>query len=172
MILVALHALAGQVPADSIDELWIFPTRRSGQSESTVVVASAFVPGDDERRRIITAHCSTRPEPGKRKPVSRQTIAEQGVAPAELVGRLVDGVMRRLDEELAALAPRAIQIGGKGERWDELLAELTGATEQAAAPEGSAPAAPPAGSVSAPGSPAGSAPGSTPSSAPGPQPSP
>jgi hypothetical protein len=134
MIRAALHALARHLPTDAIDELWIFPTRRSGKNESAVVVASAFVEPDDERRRIITSLCTLRSEAGKKKP--DESITEQGIVPAERIARLVDGVMRRLDEELAALTPRQIHIGGETTRWEELLAESasgSGAPDKASA---------------------------------------
>ncbi len=37
-----LQALARALPPEAIDELWIFPPRRIGGGQSTVVVASAF----------------------------------------------------------------------------------------------------------------------------------
>lgn len=147
MTLDVLHALAPQVPAETIDELWIFPTRRSGKSESAVVVASAFVSPGDDRRRIITAHRTIRPELGKK--VAQEVITEQGIAPAERVPRLVEGVLRRLDEELAALTPRAVRIAGEVERWEELLTELAAAPAQGATPAQTAVPVP----VPAPGSP-------------------
>lgn len=140
MILDVLHGLAKQVPAEMIDELWIFPTRRSGKSESAVVVASAYVGPGDDRRRIITAHRTIRPELGKK--VAQEVITEQGIAPAERVPRLVEGVLRRLDEELAALTPRAVRIAGEVERWGELLTELAEAPVQGATPAQTAAPAP------------------------------
>ncbi len=127
ILLAALDGLVQQAPVPTIDEIWIFPTRRSGATESTVIVASVFVEEDGERRRILTAHHTARHEQGKgraRKVVAQLSIIEHGVAPADRVGRLVDGVMRRLDEELAALPPRALRIEGEVERWEELIAEL------------------------------------------------
>ena len=48
--------------------------------------------------------------------------AEHGAAPAERVGRVVDGVFRRLDDE--AEPPRHARIAGDREKWAELLATL------------------------------------------------
>jgi hypothetical protein len=129
----ALDALVRQAPVSAIDELWIFPTRRSEKSQSTVIVASAFAEGEDDRRRILTAHLTTRQEMGRR--VVQEIVAEQGVAPADRVGRLVDGVMRRLDEELAALPPRAVRIGGELAAWEEMLATIAASDDGAAAAE-------------------------------------
>jgi hypothetical protein len=129
-ILAALEELARQTPVETIDELWLFPTRRLGTIESTVLVASAFVEGDEARRRVLTIHHTVRSVAGSKKPLVQQTAAEHGVAPAERIARLVDGVLRRLDEELAALPPRAVKIGGVGERWGELLSELRDVTPE------------------------------------------
>lgn len=134
-ILAALEELTRQTPVETIDELWLFPTRRLGTVESTVLVASAFVEGGEARRRVLTVHHTVRSVAGSKKPLVQQTAAEHGVAPADRIARLVDGVLRRLDEELAALPPRAVRIGGEGERWGELLDELRGAAPETARPE-------------------------------------
>jgi hypothetical protein len=129
-----LAGLAGEVRVEMIDEIWIFPSRLSGKQESTVIVAAAFVEGAGDRRRILTAHHIARQEEGKRrvrKVSEQQTITEQGVVPADRVERLVEGVLRRLDEELAALPPRAVRIGGEAERWEELLDEFRDTPEVA-----------------------------------------
>ncbi|HEX9105878.1 MAG TPA: hypothetical protein VF832_01590 [Longimicrobiales bacterium] len=171
-----LQALARALPPEAIDELWIFPPRRIGAGQSTVVVASAFeqpaqaaapeaapdqnvlefpaapnppvdetvepepagepeepgvagegdVAADDDvasdRRRILTARFTL----GKNKqhqPELRHELAEHGAAPAERVGRVVDGVFRRLDDEPEP--PRHARIGGERDRWLELLASLS-----------------------------------------------
>lgn len=132
LILGALAGIAGAVPAEEIDEIWIFPPSRGGEVESVVAVAAAFVPEEPERRRVLTAHLTARrEEPGKgarRRPRPIEpTVIEQGIAPADRIARVVDGVMRRLDEELAALTPKKVEIGGKAARWEELIEEMGGA---------------------------------------------
>lgn len=130
LLLAALAGLAKQLPVDTVDELWIFPARRSGEIESVVLVASAFVPDDAERRRIVTTHLTARREQGRkaaRMPAvtpAESIIVEQGVAPADRIERVVNGVMRRLDEELAALPPRPVKVGGESAAWDALVAEI------------------------------------------------
>ena len=175
-----LQALARALPPEAIDELWIFPPRRIGAGQSTVVVASAFeqsppapagpaivqdpaeivagdiapqgeaLPGaaadddtdadlagadevaasgdvaspDDEpsdRRRILTARFTLGKNP-QHQPELRHELAEHGAAPAERVGRVVDGVFRRLDDEPEP--PRHARIAGDREKWAELLATL------------------------------------------------
>jgi len=130
LLLAALEGVVRHLPATALDELWIFPPRRHGEVESVVVVAAAFVPDDAERRRILTSHLTARRDDLKKAARKRGAkaiepiVVEQGEAPAERIGRVVDGVMRRLDEELAALAPRPVKIGGEEARWEELIAEL------------------------------------------------
>ncbi len=135
-----LQALARALPPEAIDELWIFPARRVGGSQSTVIVASAFEPnagaatgpeGSDaeagqtaeaapDRRRIITARFTLGGDAHARE--LRQELAEHGAAPAERIGRVVDGVVRRLDDEPAP--PRHARIAGDASRWLELLEHL------------------------------------------------
>ncbi len=167
-----LRALARALPPEDIDELWIFPPRRIGSGQSTVVVASAFEQpsgpkaegsGSDEdaaaghigspepapddvaqptdppaapepdtdtgdevasdRRRILTARFTVARNAQHQNEL-RHELAEHGAAPAERVGRVVDGVFRRLDDEPEP--PRHARIAGERDRWAELLAELAG----------------------------------------------
>ena len=169
-----LQALARALPPEAIDELWIFPPRRIGAGQSTVVVASAFerpapaagptgAPDDEaiaghidgpqvaagdvasptdpataqqpadedgaeddevasDRRRILTARFTITRNP-QHQPELRPELAEHGAAPAERVGRVVDGVFRRLEDEPEP--PRHARIGGERDRWVELLASLS-----------------------------------------------
>lgn len=135
LLLAVLEGVARYLPTGSLDELWIFPPRRSGEIESVVLVATAFVPDDAERRRILTAHLTARRDELRKaarkrgaKPVE-PIVVEQGEAPADRIGRVVDGVMRRLDEELAALPPRPVRIGGEESRWEELIAEIVASND-------------------------------------------
>ena len=121
-LLHCLNEVARLCEVPTIDEVWVFPTRRAGKAESTVVVVSAF-DEVDSRRRVVTAHFSTRPGNG-RKVISETKLTEHGIAPADRIGRLIEGVIRRLDEELASLPPRSARIEGDAERWDRFLAEL------------------------------------------------
>ncbi len=122
-----LEALGRAIPPQTIDELWIFPPRRIGPGQSTVIVASVMeapvspdaVP--DERRRIFTARFTL--VRGTKVPELRQEMTEEGAAPAELVARVVDGVVRRLDDEPEP--PRHARIGGEAQAWADLVAALT-----------------------------------------------
>jgi hypothetical protein len=123
----ALHALLERVlhemPVDVVDYVWIFPARRIAVGESFVVVVGAF-DDDPARRRVITARFTVA---RNRKGVAtvNARFDEHGAAPSDAVPRIVQGVLRRLGEDLEA-EPRAEQIGGSSERWDALIVELGG----------------------------------------------
>jgi hypothetical protein len=131
------------LPADSLESLWIFPTRRAGSVESTVVVA-ACRDLEPDRRRVYTAHYTvTRDKRGRASVAER--IVEHATAPVEALSRVVDGVVRRLGDE-AAEPPRHESIDGEVERFDDLIRSLGGEpvsrvpAEQGLADEEGAPA--------------------------------
>ncbi len=117
-----LDTLARELPPESIDELWIFPPRPIGPGQSTIVVASVLDPDpESDRRRIFTARFTlVRDRKGKAE--LRQETSEEGAAPAELVARVVDGAVRRLDDEPAP--PSYARIAGDPAAWAELRASV------------------------------------------------
>lgn len=125
----ALAAAAERIPPATVDEVWLFPPRPSGEKESGLAVLSVL-PGEGERpdrRGLFTLRYDAEPErTPKGKPTGRMlradTLEEQGVAPADRLDRIVDGVVRRLGG--AGDAPRVRQVGGDEARWAELLREL------------------------------------------------
>ncbi|HET7040946.1 MAG TPA: hypothetical protein VFI13_02960, partial [Gemmatimonadales bacterium] len=60
-----------------------------------------------------------------------QDLSEHGIAPADRIDRLIEGVLRRLGDDLSA-APLTARIAGAPDRWNELL-------ESAQAPAGPEP---------------------------------
>jgi hypothetical protein len=131
----ALHALVENVrehaAVATIDYLWIFPPRKVATGESVVVVVGAF-DEDPERRRVITAHYTVS-RSKKGEPTVKSRIDEHGSAPTAAVPRIVQGVLRRLGEDVDA-SPREEQVGGDEARWDALIVEL-GGRPRAAEPE-------------------------------------
>lgn len=119
-----LGRLRSRLAPEAIDELWVFPTRKSGSVESSLLVVSAFEEERD-RRRVLTVRAVSRKD-GKGGVDLQQELAEQGVAPADRIVRLLDGVLRRLDDALTSEPPRTFEIGGDVERWEEAVRELTG----------------------------------------------
>jgi hypothetical protein len=132
----APHALLDRIteylPVDIIDGIWIFPTRRAGGVESTVLVVTALC-DDPDRRRVWTAHFAvTRDKKGR--PTIVERLEEHALAPANAVGRAVDGVLRRLGDELSR-PPRAEAIGGLPDRWQALRTDLGAPPPRTVAPE-------------------------------------
>lgn len=127
-----LRRLAERVETASVDRLWIFPTRRVAGAFSTVIVLAAFDDQDD-RRRVLTAHFTVRVDKRGRLD-THMVLAEHGAAPADRVGRVVDGVLRRLDEDLLATPPHAARIAGDAARWAELADALSTAPPPGADP--------------------------------------
>lgn len=124
-IFTLLGSLAEHLGIAGIDELWLFPPRRSTDLETAVVVAAAFLDDDphDERRRVFTAHYSALTDRKGRVDV-QQHIEERAIAPTHRIGRIVEGVMQRLDDDLAAAVPRVAHIRGQVDRWAGLLDSL------------------------------------------------
>ena len=124
----ALHALLDRiierVPRDRIDVLWLFPTRVAGGVESTVIVIAGF-DDDAERRTVATAHFRVTRDKRGRATVALQ-MQEHGTAPVGATQRVVDGVLRRLGDEVARESPRRVEIGGALAAWWELYEELGG----------------------------------------------
>jgi hypothetical protein len=121
----ALHALLlslpDRIPVADIDELWIFPTRKIAVGESTVLVLSLF-DDDPERRRVMTARFTvSRDKKGVAKVLDK--LDEYGTAPLEAVSRVVDGVVRRLGEDVEQ-PPRRESIDRSIEQWQALLLDL------------------------------------------------
>ena len=113
-----LKQLGSTVAVSSIDELWLFPTRRLAGFESTVLVLSLFTDTQD-RRRVATVHFkATR---NKRGEATVETLMEDhAVAPADRLTRVIDGVLRRLGDDLSA-TPQTVRISGEEERFEALI---------------------------------------------------
>jgi hypothetical protein len=123
----SLHALLERIPehcaVPTIDYLWLFPSRQIAIGESIVIVMGVF-DDDEARRRVSTAHFTVS---RTRKGAATVNVRfdEHGSAPVAAVPRIVQGVLRRLGEDVAA-SPREEQIGGEQDRWDALIVELGG----------------------------------------------
>lgn len=113
-----LQRLPATVPPTTIDELWLFPTRRLAGYESTVVVLSLYVDQTD-RRRVVTMHFkATRNKRGEANVES--VLEDHAVAPADRLTRVIDGVLRRLGDDLSA-TPQTARISGEQERFEALI---------------------------------------------------
>jgi hypothetical protein len=113
-----LERLSRELAVSRIDELWLFPTRRLTGFESTVLVLSLYT-DETDRRRVVTAHFKAiRNKRGEATVETR--LEEQAVAPADRLIRVIDGVLRRLGDDLAA-TPQAARISGEPERYEALI---------------------------------------------------
>jgi hypothetical protein len=127
-----LEGLEPQIDVSSIDELFVFPTRRVQGVESTVFVLSLH--DAEDRRRVMTAHLrATRNKRGE--PAIETSLIEHATAPAERVPRVIEGVLRRLGEEFAATPPSHCRIDRDTLRWRALIDQLTGIPKGQALPE-------------------------------------
>lgn len=122
-IFALLNGLAERVGIAGIDEVWLFPPRRVADAETAVVVVSVFQEDDEDRRRVFTAHYAAFTDRKGRLEIEEH-VEERGIAPTERIGRLVEGVLQRVEDELAAAPPRTARIAGDPGRWGELLESL------------------------------------------------
>lgn len=120
----ALAAFAEGVPANHIDEVWIFPARSAGDRESGLaVVAASAGEADPDRRVIWTVQYEVT---GGRHParIRGDEVTEQGTVPANRLERLISEVVRRSGGE--EVLPPSRSIRGSEARWVELIEELRG----------------------------------------------
>lgn len=147
----ALHALLDRVtervPHERIDVLWIFPPRTAGGIESTVIVVAAF-DEEPDRRTVATAHFKVTRDKRGSATVTLQ-MQEHGTAPVGATQRVVDGVLRRLGDEVGSQAPRRAEIAGDDAAWAALYEEVGGEMTDAEA-EATAAADGPAEDTTAP----------------------
>lgn len=114
-----LELLVERLGREGIDRLWIFPPRKRGRKEWGLVVASAFL-DDDERRRLHTArYVAERSGEGL---AFEPELSEEGILPPERFGRVMDGVVRRAEEDLGD--PRSVEIAGDSDRLEALMSEF------------------------------------------------
>ncbi|MGH7476019.1 MAG: hypothetical protein ACRELD_07000 [Longimicrobiales bacterium] len=117
-----LERLETEVPPVTIHELWIFPPRRTAGTETGVLVLAIESPDDHRFRVLTTTYTASRDKRG-RLTVHHVTV-EHGAADADRLQRVMQGVVRRVDESLPTLPPRAEHIGGDRDRWLATLASL------------------------------------------------
>lgn len=122
----ALAAVTDRVPPSSVDAVWLFPPRQLGARESGLAVLSVYAgEGAEGARTIYTVHYVLEPPAPKARPVRTDELAEQGTVPRDRVDRIIEGVLRRLQE--AESPPDVREVEGDEARWTALLAGLSGA---------------------------------------------
>lgn len=127
-----VERLAAQVDPSTIEDVWLFPTRRVAGIESTVFVLSLHE--DVDRRRVITAHVrATRNKRGE--PAIETKLDEQATAPSERLPKVIEGVLRRMSDDFASTPPSSARIACSSERWRQLVEFLAAAKPGDALPE-------------------------------------
>ena len=89
------QAVAGIVPPEEVDTVWVFsPLRRDSREWGTAVISR--IEGD--RRRIYTARYPLSVK-GKERGKFESTIQEVGIGPVEVLTRVLQEAQRRIDDE-------------------------------------------------------------------------
>jgi hypothetical protein len=117
-----LRAIADNIPAANIDELWVFPPLPNRDLACEFIVLVCY-DGGEGRRRILTSHVDAQfkdPESDEFEWVQR--IREQGTTPHRWVAAIPDRLLQRLAD---AGVPEVIQVGGESEAWGEAVERLT-----------------------------------------------
>ena len=99
----------------TIDRIWIFPPLVRGRREWGLLVAACYR-GDSSRRLVSARYAAGRTGKGLFLDVE---LREEGVAPPDRIGRVMDGVARRGPEPLGA--PSAVEVGGSEEAFAALI---------------------------------------------------
>lgn len=116
-----LRAIAEDIPASQIAELWVFPPLPNRETTSEFILLNCF--DGAGRRRIVTAHVEAQPsDPENDEFEWIQKLEEHGAAPERWVAGIPDRLLRRLAD---AGVPEVVEIAGEPERWAEAVANLT-----------------------------------------------
>lgn len=103
---------------EAIDRLWIFPPIRNGRREQGLIAVSTFQ-GDEERRGMFTV--SYRAEHTGRGVTVEPMLTDQGEAPPDRFPPVMQGVVRRADEEGGEA--REVDISASARKFEELMEE-------------------------------------------------
>ena len=113
-----IQVVRSRLGTAAIDCLWIFPPRVRGRREWGLVAASCFEAGTG--RRLVTARYTAQ-RTGRGLFLDTRLV-DEGVAPADRLPRVMEGVVRRGAEPLGA--PRREELGGEAKAFDALMADF------------------------------------------------
>jgi hypothetical protein len=89
------QVVAGMMPVDEVDAVWVFsPLRRDAKEWGTAVISRV----EGERRRIYTARYGLAIK-GKDRGKFESSLQEVGSGPLEALSRLVQEAHRRIDDD-------------------------------------------------------------------------
>jgi hypothetical protein len=118
----ALASVVDRIPPDRVEQVWLFPPRRVGAKESGLAVLVVTGQDDAESGRTIWTVRYDAATGAGGKTETAHALEEQGTVPPDRVGRIVDGVVRRLEAE--SDAPDVRELAGDPAEWRALLVEL------------------------------------------------
>ncbi len=121
----ALRRVGDRLRAETIDRLWIFPPMKRGRQEWGVIAASCFAEEGD-RRALYTLRYSA--ELTGAGTTFESEITPEGEAPPDRLPRVMEGVVRRSEDQLGN--PRVIEIEGRAEVFDQVLEEYDFSDEE------------------------------------------
>ncbi|MDE2796734.1 MAG: hypothetical protein OXL34_18105 [Gemmatimonadota bacterium] len=115
-----LREVGRRLDPTAIDRLWIFPPLIRGRREWGLVTVACF----DGRgaHRLVTARYTAQ-RTGKGLYLETRLL-DEGVAPADRLPRVMEGVVRRGPEPLGS--PRLVELGGAAEAFESLVGEYPG----------------------------------------------
>ena len=114
----AVRELGRRLGAEAIDRLWVFPPLIRGRREWGLVAASCF-DGGTARRRVTATYAAQRTGRGLYLDTA---LLDQGVAPADRLPRVMEGVVRRGPAPLGG--PRIVEVGGAEEAFDAFMEDF------------------------------------------------
>lgn len=114
-----LIRLRDAIGVKTIDRLWIFPPIRSGRREQGLIAVSTFK-GDEERRGMFTV--SYRAEHTGKGVTVEPMLTDQGEAPPDRFPPVMQGVVRRADED--GEEAREVDISASAQKFEELMEEF------------------------------------------------
>ena len=108
----ALAVVWERVGPEKVDQVWIFPPLIRGRKEFGLVAVSGFT-GDPDQRILFTARYSA--ELTGRGVEFDCEIRAEGAAPPDRLPRVMDGVVRRSELQLAD--PEEVSVRGEAESF-------------------------------------------------------
>lgn len=116
----AVRELGRRLGARAIDRLWIFPPLIRGRQEWGLVAASCF-DGQTARRLVTARYAAQRTGKGLYLDTG---LLDQGIAPANRLPRVMEGVVRRGPASLGG--PRVVDVGGDAEAFNAFMEDFGG----------------------------------------------
>jgi len=113
-----LREVGERLGPEAVDRLWIFPPLIRGRREWGLVAAGCF--DGSGARRLVTARYAAQ-RTGKGLYLKTQLV-DQGVAPADRLPRVMEGVVKRGPAPLGS--PRPEEVGGSAEAFDALMEDF------------------------------------------------